>query len=457
MLKKISNLGKKIAKTFDRHIVTPITRLVLKITSGFDKSSHKLESILSKQTTLLFLSLALSIVLFIFIDQKILHLTTNSAKVLKDQTAEVLYNDERFVITGVPDTFDITLIGSKADLYIAEQSKNHSLKLDLRDITEPGTYKKDVEYEVGNTSIDYSVNPSQVTVVVYLKESRNQTLSYNVINRDHLDSTLEVSNVELNVDQVVISGADFQLEKVATVDALIDVDKLTSLEAGTQTLKDITLRAYDKDGNVVDVEINVKEDIVANVTITSSSREVPLNFVPVNSVPFGNAISSYAFSQNTVTVYGTTEVLDQLEQNGIDIEVDVSHLTSDYTTEVEIPKPAGVKQLSANKVTVEIKVTRSSEPVTKTLKVIAVNIPTGLTAGAYSADDAEILVDIIGASNVIANLQDSEIQVYVDLSGYTASSKPYDVPIQIRANTSNARLATYVPKKETVKIVITKK
>ncbi len=456
MWKKISKIGKSISKTFDKHVVVPITKLVLKITNGFDKSSHKLEGILSKQSTLLFLSLALSILIFVFVDQKVLTLNSNSAKVLKDQKAEVLYNEERFVITGVPESFDITLIGSKADLYIAEQSNNHNLVLDLNDITEPGTYKRDVEYEVGSSSIDYSVNPSQVTVVVYLKESRNQTLSYNIVNKDHLDNTLEISQVDLNVDQVVISGASFQLEKVATVEALIDVDKLTTLSEGTQTLRDIILKAYDKDGNVVDVEINKKEDITAEVTITSSSREVPLNFVPKNDVPFGNAISSYRFSQDTVTVYGTTELLDQLAQTGIDIEVDVSMLRGNYTTEVEIPKPAGVKQLSVNKVTVEIEVTKSSEPVTMTLRVQALNVPNGFNATAASVDDAEVLVDINGAYNVIHSLKETELQAYVDLSGYTEEGT-YDVPIQIRANTSNARLVTFSPKKETVKILITKR
>lgn len=455
MLKKLSNLFQKIAKSFDRYIVVPITRLVLKITSSFDKSSHKLENILSKQTTLLFLSLFLAIGLFVVVDQKILVLTTSGAEVFKNQKVEVLYNEERFVITGTPETVDITLIGSKADLYIAKQSSNHNVKLDLTDIKEPGTYKVDIEYDSGLSSIDYSVNPSQVTIVVYLKETKNQTLSYKVINADHLDNAVEVSNVSLNIDQVVVSGADFQLEKVATVEALIDVDKLTSTTAGTHTLEDIILKAYDKDGNVVDVEINYTTKVVARVEITSSSRTVPLNFVPVNEVPFGKAISSYTFSQESVVVYGPTDILDQLERNGIDILVDISKLTNNYTASVEIPKPTGIKKLSINKIDVNIKITDSGEPVTMTLKIDALNTPTGFTAGAATADDVEVLVDIKGAKNIISGLRETEIQAYVDLSGYT-SAGTYDVPIQIKANTANARLATYVPKKATVKIKLTK-
>ena len=139
------------------------------------------------------------------------------------------------------------------------------------------------------------------------------------------------------MDSVVVSGADFQLEKVASVEAIIDVDKLTSTEPGVQTLEDITLVAYDKDGNIVDVEINKTEKVTAKVEITSSSRIIKLNFVPTNDVPFGKAISSYKFSQDTVVVYGPEEVLDALEETGIDIKVDVSKLTDNYKNTVEIP------------------------------------------------------------------------------------------------------------------------
>ena len=454
-MKRMNNIFRKIAKAFDKFIVIPMTRLVLKITSIFSKSGQKLENILARQTTLLFLSLFLAIGLFIAIDQKLLVLTNTSAEVFRDQKVEVLYDEERFVLTGVPETVDITLIGSKADLYIAKHSSSRQVKIDLLDIKEPGTYKVDIKYEKGLSSIEYSVNPSQVTVVAYLKESKNQTLSHKIVNADLLDSSYEISNVSLNMDKVVIRGADFQIAKVASVDALIDVDKLTNVSPGIHNLEDIILRAYDANGNVVDVEIHTMSKVTAKVEITSSSRTVPLNFVPVNEMPFGRAISSFTFSQDSVVVYGSAAILDELERNGIDIKVDVSKLNVDTKTTIEIPLPPGVKKVSVNKVEIDIKVTEVATPITMTLKIDALNTPPGFIAGAASADDAEVLVDIKGARNIIINLRESEIQAYVDLSSYTTPGT-YDVPIRIRPTTANARLATFVPKKATVKIVLTK-
>ena len=93
-MKKKTSLVGKIAKSFDKHIVLPITRFIFKTTKLFDKSSHKFEAILSKQTTLLFLSLLLSIALFILVDQKLIVVNNSSAEVFKDQKVEVLYNEE---------------------------------------------------------------------------------------------------------------------------------------------------------------------------------------------------------------------------------------------------------------------------------------------------------------------------------------------------------------------------
>lgn len=459
-MKKKDSLFKRIGKSFDKHIVLPITRLILKITKVFDKSSHRFEAILAKQTTLLFLSLLLSIALFVIVDQKIIVFNNSSAEMFKDQKVEVIYNEERFVIEGIPETVDITLIGSKADLYFAKQSQSkHNVKVDLSDIKEPGTYKVDLNYDgTQSKRIESSVNPSTATVIVYLKESENRTLSYNVINKDHLENTIDIDKIDLNVDQVVISGARYKLDQVATVEALIDVDKLPSMNVGKQTLEEITLRAYDSSGNIVDVEINHSEKIKAEVTLSSSSKEVPLNLVLKNDMPFGKAISGYTFSKDTVMAYGSNEALSNLEKNGINIEFDASKLDNNYSGTVEIPIPSGIKKLDVNSVILNINVTNSvTSAKNLNLKIVALNVPSGYTAGAESSQDSEVLVKPTCAENICNSLKEADIEAYVDLSEYVKNGPgTYEVPVQIKQKTTNARLSTFTVSPDKVKIKLTK-
>lgn len=451
-MKKIANIFKVIYSFFDRKVVLPLTKFVYKITVKSSKSSRKFENFLSKQTTLLFLSLFLSIVLFIVVDQKIITFKTSSAEVFKDVPLTVSYAEERFVIEGIPKTVDVTLIGSKANLYIAKQSTQQEVMLDLNHITKPGTYSVPVDYNHGLSSIDYSVNPSEITVIVYLKESVNKPLSYNIVNKDLLDASLDISEVSLNLDDVTISGAKYKLDKVASVEALIDVNKIPNLVEGTQTLEDIVLKAYDADGNIVDVEINTTTKVVATITITSSSRKVNLNFAPTGTMPFGKAISSYELSEKTVTIYGPKEVLDEIAKTGIDISIDASKLTSDYVETIDIPKPTGVKKLEFNKVVVSVSVTEEADPIVLSLKIDALNTPAGYTASAASVDDSQVLVEVKGASNILESLTAADIQAYVDLSQCSLENDTCTPKIKVKANTANARLASFVPKKSTVNI-----
>lgn len=93
----IKKFFQRIGNFFDKIIVTPITKLIYGISSKFDNSSKKIENLLSKTNTLLFISLILAVLVFIVIDQKILVFSDNQAEVLKNQPIDTIYNKEAYV------------------------------------------------------------------------------------------------------------------------------------------------------------------------------------------------------------------------------------------------------------------------------------------------------------------------------------------------------------------------
>jgi YbbR domain-containing protein len=206
-MKKIIRIFKKIfysiAHFFDKYFVTPITKLIYIISSKYSKSGKQIENWLSATNTLLFVSLLLAFLIFVMIDKKIVVFNNNSAEVLQDQPVKVIYNEESYVVEGLPDTVDITLIGSTTDLYIARQSSNHDVTIDLSGL-KPGTHKVSVKYNRNTGNIKYMVNPSSVTVIIYQKVSETKTLDLDVLNLDHLDSKLVVEDVSYDTDKVVV-------------------------------------------------------------------------------------------------------------------------------------------------------------------------------------------------------------------------------------------------------------
>jgi Uncharacterized protein conserved in bacteria len=451
MKKKNSKLRifcRNLGKIIDKKIILPITKLVLSVTKMSSNSGKKLENWLSSTNTLLFISLFLAIIVFVMIDQKILVLTENSAEILKSQPVNVIYNEESYVIEGLPETVDVTLIGNKADLYFAKQTPGHNITVDLTGL-KPGTHKVNIKYDQVLPSIDYKINPSVATVIIYPKVSETKTLSVDILNSDELDSKMVIKNVDIEDDKVVIKGAEHVLNEVSTVKALVDVKKLTKQEIGKITLKDIPLKAYDSEGKPVDVEI-VPNKIDAKLEIVSPSKELPIKIVPTGEMAFGKAISSIDASATKVIVYGSEKELEKLKS--IPVKVDVSNLKEDRTYKLEIAKPVGVKSMSVSNITVSIKVGESANREISGVNIEYRNLNSNYTVQGMSLDDIKVSIALKGVKSVIDQIESEDVTAYLDLSGYTEGE--HEVTVKVEGNDSKVM---YTPKTKKVKIKIIRK
>ena len=448
MKKMISSFFKAIGTFIDRKIVTPITKLVLKISARYDASGKKLEKVLAKPNALLFISLFLAFLIFIVIDQRIISFTDNTAEVLKDREVKVIYNEEKYVVEGLPESVDITLIGSKTDLYIAKQSATDYVTVDLSGL-KPGTHKVNIEYNQNNSSIDYSVNPSSITVIIYEKVSETRTLSVDLLNQDNLDSKLVVDSTDYDTDKVVIKGSENQLKEVVEVKALVDLNDIPEQTAGTYTLTDVPLVAYNENGEVSDVEV-VPSTIDVDVKLSSPSKEVPIKVVPKGEVTSNYAISSLSASETKVTVYGNSKTLDNLKF--VPVYVDVEGLKEDKIYKVEIEKPVGVKSMSVNNITVSVTLGQVATKKINDISIEPINLSSDYTVQGTNENATRVNVTLKGVQSVIDAITADDIQAYIDLDGYTEGE--YEVEVQV-SGTDNKVQYTSMTKK--VKVKITKK
>lgn len=445
MIRLCRNFFRNIWKIIDKRIVTPLTKLVVLFTERFGDYSNRFEKWLTKANTLLFLSLFISIVVFIIVDQKVLLFSENSAEILKSQPVNVVYNEEAYVVEGLPKTVDITLIGRKADLYFAKQSPSHDINVDLTGL-KPGTHKVTIKYSQALPSIDYKVNPSVATVIIYPKISETKTLTYDLLNQDSLNSKLVVKDIDLASDKAVIKGAEHQLKEVATVKALIDINNLVKQEVGTTTLKDVPLKAYDEHGNVIDVEI-VPNKMDVDLLIASPSKELPIKVIPKGEISFGFAISSIELSETKVMVYGDEEALNKLKF--VPLTIDVKGLKESHKYKLELVKPSGVRYMSVNNVTVNVELDKSTDRVINNVNIETRNLTEGYTVTGLSAEDTLVSVTVKGVASVINELKAEDVKAYLDLKGFGAGVHEVEVLVE----GSDTRVQ-YVPKTKRVKIRI---
>ena len=429
-MKIIKSIYSFFSKLIDKIIVVPISKLILIINKKFDTPSRKFENWLSKSNTLLFISLAMAILTFIVIDQRILIYSESSAEVLTDQKVTVLYDEDNYVVEGVPENVDITLIGNKADLYIAKQSPTNEVVVDLWGL-KPGTHKVDIKYNQISGGIKYTVNPSVATVIIYEKVAASKTLSVDLLNQDALDERYIIDEITAKEDSVTIKGASYKVDSVATVKALVDIKSLPKIVLGEKITVSAPLVAYDELGNVVDVEISpAKVDV--ELLIQSPSKEVPIQVIPTGNVIYNMGISNLIVNNNentTVTIYGPTETISAIEY--LPVYVNVDGLSEDTQFKVDLEKPAGVKYMSVNNVTVDVKLSSDISNINiENVGISQINL--GSNYGVTPVDIDSVTVKLKGVTDIVNDITASDINVYVNLKGLGVGT--HEVSIIVTGN-----------------------
>lgn len=427
----IVKIFKALYSVLDKLIVTPISRIVYRIDKLVKRHTGFLDGVLNKPKTLITFSLAVAVIAFIFVNTKSINLIETESEILSSQPVSTTYNQEKYVIDGIPESVDIILMGKKSDLYLAKQLGDHKVVLDLSDY-KPGEYKVKLKYNHSVASISYRLIPESVTVKISEKESAVRTLAYDLLNQDKLDSKLSVKEVVLNENEVYVKGSKETIEKVATVKALIDVssaklkEKLS--ESGTFEIDGLPMVAYDENGNVIEnVEI-VPNTASGKITIDSYYVDLPVKVVPNGHLATGYAISSATSSLSTVRVYGDQAVITNIPY--VKAEIDVDKLNANKEYKVMLTKPSGVRYMSEEATTVKVTVAEESTKEIELQSIDYINLSSGHTAQLKNIENQKCTVIVKGVKSVIDKLNEETIKAYVDLSGYGVGEHEVDVIVE---------------------------
>ena len=457
MKKVLKKIGKFFAKLFkilykiiDTLLVTPISKAVYFIGDKLSNRNGNLDKFLNKPNTLIYVSLICAFAAFFAVDRKVINLVETEAIVLSNQPVVAEYNEEAYVVEGIPESADIVLMGRKSDLYLAEQLGDHKLTLDLTGLS-AGTHKVNIKYNNPIKSLDYKVDPSRATIVIYPKVSSSRTVTTDILNKDKLGSTLVISSIKLDRDEVIIKSYKEKLEKVASVKALVDVNALNANSAGTYTLENVKLIAYDEKGTEIkDIEI-VPGTITATVVISSPSKTVPVKVIPVGEVASGSAISSITSNVTNVTLYGEEEILKDISE--IEVEIDVNGLSKDKTFQETIVKPTGVRSMSDTAVTIKVKMEGETSKEFKDIPIVFEHLDTTKYKPlAKNAADTKVNVVVKGVKSVLNKLDSKDIKAYVDLSDLEPGT--YEVPVMV---TGNDLKLSYSSRTTKIEVIIAKK
>ena len=443
------NIGKGIYKVFDVILITPISRIVYKLGKFGKKHFGLFDNILNKPHMLITFSLFTAVAIFVFVSVRSVNIVETESEILSNQPVTAVYNQERYVVEGIPESVDIILMGRKSDLYLAKQLGDHKIVLDLSNY-KTGEYRVNLKYNHTVASISYKLDPSSVVVKISEKESATRILTYDLLNQDKIDKKLNVSDVKLDQSEVFVKGSRETLDKVATVKALIDLTTLDLTSSGTYSVDSHPMVAYDENGVPINnVEI-VPGTATATIKVDSYYADVPVKVVPVGVLASGYAIASSKSSVSSIRIYGEQSIVNAVSY--VSAEIDVDGINSNKEYKVTLTKPSGIRHMSETTATVNITVGTEATREVVLQSIDHINLGSAYVAQLVNKEDTTCTVVLKGISSTIENIDISSIKAYVDLSGYSPGT--HDVPVVV---TGQDLTVTYIPKVQTIKVRITTK
>jgi YbbR domain-containing protein len=362
---------------------------------------------------------------------------------IRDVPVQVYYDNENLVVTGVPETVNITIEGPINLVQTTKMLKDFSLIVDLRTLT-MGRHQVSIQSENISEKLDVRIDPAMVNVLI--EEKITETFKVEPeFNKRLLAEDFQVANIDVVPSTIEVTGAKSIIESISFVKATV-VGENGIRESFEQQAK---IRVLDRDLNKLDVSI-VPETVTVKVEVVENSKEVPIVLKPTGTPPANVTIDSVASASEKLTIFGPSKVLDTID--AVTVDVDVTKVKESQTMEVNIPKPKGVSEISLSKIKVDVEATveepdpdaeveadadekldeeiasEEAEPSTETISFENVEISVNGLDDKYKStllkpENGLVTLTVVAEPDIIGKLAKSDFTVSVDASGVVAEGE----------------------------------
>ncbi|CAH0280277.1 MULTISPECIES: CdaR family protein [Peribacillus] len=316
---------------------------------------------------------ALAALLFISInfemesDKKSLGLSTApeiSTETIENVPVEVYYDRENLVVSGVPETVDVTLKGAKSLLINAKNQRDFKVYVDLSD---PAISMGDrtVTFKISdlNEKLVATIDPEYAEVNVQERVTKEFSVEAEY-NSSLLEEGYTAGQPTVSPKTVKITGAKDAIEQISYVKANLEISKgLNETVNGKATVK-----ALDRDLNKLDVTIE-PSTVSVSLKVSIPSKTVSIAPKQIGKAKDGIRITSVSVDPKEVTLFGSETSLEKIDE--VNLPVNISKIDGDTELELDLDKPESVQKMSLGKAKVKIRTEKvdvdeeDAEPVVK--------------------------------------------------------------------------------------------
>lgn len=404
------------------NITNTTSKTIDRVGRFYNYINQTIDKILSNRVSVMLLSLIIATLLFISISGGEVWSSPTSGTKLEHIPLQVEGLDPQYELQGVPSEVTVALIGPSLDIYTTKISRNYKVYVNLANL-KAGEHTVDVRTQGFPDTLDVMMIPETLNIQLAPKESQTFDLGYHFINEDQLDAKYSVSVEKMAVSKVTIKASRDTLDKIAKVDACIDVAEKN--DAFTQ---DARIKAYDSEGKELKVDIApTTVNVECLVATYSQTATVKANFV--GELASGFEISNYSLSQSTVTIYGLKENIQDISVVYVDVNVD--NLKQSTTLDhLPLKLAKGINKFSVDEVSVTLEI---DNVITKTFDDIPIKVLNNSNKNKVSfvGKSQKAKVSITGGEEKVSALTTDNIQATIDVHGLGVGTRKVNVKVAV--------------------------
>ncbi len=347
---------------------------------------------------------------------------TNKVETLYDIPLHIKIDSDRYVVSGVPETVNVSLEGTTSVLTPIVMQRNIELFVDLRD-KEEGSYTVDIEHEKIPSELSVYIDPKTIDVDIEERATEQFPISVDFIDEDKLPVGYELGEAEVKPEVAEVTSAKSVMEQIGIVKVYIDVADLDE----SVNNREVPINVYDNQGNALSVKSD-PESAVVSVDVDNPSKTVPINVTTTGELAEEFDISSMTPKLDEIEIFATNATLESIDELSTE-EIDLSEVTESGTMDVAFDLPEGVVVSEENE-TIEIEIELEQ---TRTIDDVPIEIEdqAGQDVSFSDPENGMTNLTVSGLDKDVSELTAEDFRLFVETDGLTEGV--HEVPVLIES------------------------
>ncbi|MCZ0703821.1 YbbR domain-containing protein [Natronobacillus azotifigens] len=348
--------------------------------------------------------------------------SSQETETLEDIPVNIQIDEDSYVVSGVPETVSVTLQGTVSVVQSTATQRNFDVFVDLEGL-EPGSHRVPLEYEGISNRLSVYIEPSEIDVVIEERATAEYEVLVDYTNETRLELGYELIDATVSPTTVEITSSRSMIDRIAIVKAFVDVDGIGE----SMEIRDVPVRVYDSEGNQLNVRVT-PQTVDVGVNVANPSKTVPVTIETTGELPDDLRLLSMDLETEEVEIFASEADLDEITEIRTE-PINLSEINEDSTIEIGLDLPDAVRLVSEEVITVNVSVEELTDQSFEELPISIENLGGDLTYTFINPEDGELTVTITGYPSDLAEIGASDFQLSVDLA--ELEDGEHQVPVEV--------------------------